>query len=162
MHAITTHGPEQTRLLGRCLGQRIDQRIALRLHGDLGSGKTCFVQGLARGLEVPEEYAITSPTYALINEYPGRLPLYHVDLYRLDGRLDAEEIGLEEILGYDAVVAVEWAERLPEEAWPAENLKIEFTLGDNASHHIRLFGYGLEMVNLIMETVKLWAERLKC
>jgi tRNA threonylcarbamoyladenosine biosynthesis protein TsaE len=156
MHTITTHDPEQTHLLGRCLGQRIDKRVALRLHGDLGSGKTCFVQGLARGLAVPDAYIITSPTYALINEYPGRLPLYHVDLYRLDGRLDAEQIGLGEILGSDAVVAVEWAERLPEEAWPEENLKIEFILGDDASHHIRIFGYGLEMVNLIMETLKLW------
>lgn len=160
MFAITTNNPEQTRLLGNCLGRCIRQGIALRLHGDLGSGKTCFVQGLAQGLEVPGDYVIASPTYALINDYPGRLPLYHVDLYRLEGGLDAEHIGLGEILGYDAVVAVEWAERLPESQWPAENLVIEFAPINDQCRSIRLIGYGRGMDNLIMETGKIWNGRV--
>ncbi|MBI5063450.1 MAG: tRNA (adenosine(37)-N6)-threonylcarbamoyltransferase complex ATPase subunit type 1 TsaE [Desulfatitalea sp.] len=156
MFSITTHSPEQTRLLGYCLGNCIRKGIALRLHGDLGSGKTCFVQGLAQGLEVPDGYVIASPTYALINEYQGRLPLYHVDLYRLEGGLDADRIGLGEILGYEAVVAVEWAERLPANEWPEENLTIDFATTDDQRRSIRLIGYGRSMDNLIMETGKIW------
>jgi tRNA threonylcarbamoyladenosine biosynthesis protein TsaE len=157
MVSITTRSPEQTRLLGYCLGNCIRKGIALRLQGDLGSGKTCFVQGLAQGLEVPAGYAIASPTYALINDYPGRIPLYHVDLYRLEGRLEADRIGLGEILGFDAVAAVEWAERLPESDWPEENLVIDFAATDEDQRRvIRLIGYGRGTDNLIMETLKLW------
>ncbi len=156
MFSITTHSPEQTRIFGNLLGQSIRQGIALRLNGDLGSGKTCFVQGLARGLEVPDGYTIASPTYSLINEYPGRIPLYHVDLYRLQGGLDADLIGLGEILGYEAVVAVEWAERLPESQWPEKNLIIDFTTIDDQRRAIRLIGYGRGADNLIREAGKKW------
>ena len=161
MLTITTHSPEQTRLLGKCLGRCIRKRIALRLKGDLGSGKTCFVQGLAQGLDVPDSYVVASPTYALINDYPGRLPLYHVDLYRLEGGLDTDRIGLGEILDDEAVVAVEWSERLPEDQWPAENLVIDFITVDDQSRSIRLIGYGRGMDNLIMETGKIWEEGSK-
>ena len=160
MLSITTHSPEQTHLLGNCLGQCIRKGIALRLTGDLGSGKTCFVQGLAQGLEVPDSYVVASPTYALINDYPGRLPLYHVDLYRLEGGLDADRIGLGEILDAEAVVAVEWSERLPESQWPAENLVIDFATIDDQSRSIRLIDYGRSLDNLIMETGKIWNERV--
>jgi tRNA threonylcarbamoyladenosine biosynthesis protein TsaE len=157
MIEVSSHSPEQTRTLGRCLGQRIAKKGAiLRLCGDLGSGKTCFVQGLAQGLGVPDAYAVTSPTYTLINEYPGRLPLYHIDLYRLADHEDADGIGLYEILGYDAVVAVEWSERLPEESWPEPNLKITFTLANEEIHLIRLNGYGLGLDDLIREAVESW------
>jgi len=77
------------------------------LTGDLGSGKTSFVQGLARGLEVPNDYYITSPSYTLINEYPGRHPFFHVDLYRLEDPVDFEDIGLYDILDVNFVVAIE-------------------------------------------------------
>jgi tRNA threonylcarbamoyladenosine biosynthesis protein TsaE len=87
--------------------------MLISLTGPLGCGKTAFVQGLAEGLGVPQEYYITSPTFTLINEYPGRLPLYHVDLYRLDDLVELEDIGLDEILAAEGVVAVEWAEKLP-------------------------------------------------
>lgn len=153
---ITTHDPEQTRRLAQCLGQQIQQRMVLRLNGDLGSGKTCFAQGLARGLGVPEGYDITSPTYTLINEYPGRLPLFHIDLYRLEDGFDAEMIGLWEIFSFEAVVAVEWPERLPEDAWPENNIKIELSSIDTGQHQIKLIGYGLGTDNLILEAVKLY------
>jgi len=80
----------------------------------LVSGKTVFVQGLAKGLGIPGETEVTSPSFALIHEHPGgRLPLFHVDLYRLDRLIDLEDLGLEEILDGRAVVAVEWGEKLP-------------------------------------------------
>jgi tRNA threonylcarbamoyladenosine biosynthesis protein TsaE len=80
------------------------------LYGDLGSGKTCFIQGLAAGLEV--EGPVTSPTFVLIAEHPGgRLPLYHVDLYRTAGVDEVRALGLEDLLGGRGVTAIEWAEK---------------------------------------------------
>ena len=155
-YELATCNPEQTRDLGSQLGRRIQGGLTIRLNGDLGSGKTCFVQGLARGLEVPENYDITSPTYALIHEYPGRIPLYHVDLYRLRGSMDADSVGLWELFDMEAVVAVEWEERLDESDWPETGLKIELRIAGDAKRHIRLFGYGLESDNLIRETVENW------
>ena len=98
-----THSHGQTVALGRALGRRLHQGIVLLLFGDLGSGKTAFTQGLARGLEVPASFIVTSPTYTLINEYPGRVPLYHVDLYRLPAPVDPDEYNQKHISS--AVVA---------------------------------------------------------
>jgi tRNA threonylcarbamoyladenosine biosynthesis protein TsaE len=87
------------------------------LSGELGAGKTAFVRGLARGVGAdPEEVA--SPTFVLLTSYPGRLTLHHADLYRLTGRGDDLELGLEELPGPRGVLAIEWAEKLSEEAWP--------------------------------------------
>ena len=86
------------------------------LTGELGAGKTAFVRGLARGLGAdPEEVA--SPTFVLLTAYPGRLTLHHADLYRLRGDGDERELGLEELPGPGGVLAVEWAERLPDAPW---------------------------------------------
>ena len=95
----TTHSVEETRAFGERLGRHIIAGTTIALTGDLGSGKTAFVQGIARGLHVPAEYYITSPTFTLINEYPGRLRLHHVDLYRIEDPTEIEEIGLHEIMG---------------------------------------------------------------
>jgi tRNA threonylcarbamoyladenosine biosynthesis protein TsaE len=131
----------------------LDRGICLQLKGELGSGKTCFVQGLARGLGVPETYEITSPTYSLINEYAGRLPLYHVDLYRLEEQVDFESIGLDDVLAEDAVVAVEWAERLPRKYWPRSGLIITFAFDPDDNRLIRLFGDGHQNDILIKELI---------
>ena len=146
-----TAAPEQTRDLGHRLGRLLTQPLVVRLSGDLGSGKTCFTQGLARGLDVPEAYDITSPTYALIHEYPGRMPFYHVDLYRLDGQFDATAIGLEDILYDDAVVVVEWPDRLPPDQWPSTILDIRFDLVSDSERRIRVTACGLGDNNLIRE-----------
>jgi len=108
---IKTKSPEETRKLACQLAQRLSPGTVILLFGDLGAGKTTFVQGLAKGLGVPEDYYVSSPTFALINEYPGRLPLYHVDLYRLEPE-DVEELGLPE-LAERGIMVVEWAEKLP-------------------------------------------------
>jgi tRNA threonylcarbamoyladenosine biosynthesis protein TsaE len=112
VRVFETHAHNQTVDLGRALGRHLNHGITLFLIGDLGSGKTAFAQGLARGLDVPLSYAVTSPTYTLVNEYPGRLPFFHVDLYRLPAPVDPDEIGLRELFAEDGVVAVEWARRL--------------------------------------------------
>ena len=89
-----SHAADRTKALGRAIGRRLNNRMTLLLFGKLGSGKTAFAQGLADGLEVPPSFTVTSPTYTLINEYPGRLPFYHVDLYRLPQPVDPDELGL--------------------------------------------------------------------
>jgi tRNA threonylcarbamoyladenosine biosynthesis protein TsaE len=116
-----------TQTLGVELGRSLNAGSVLLLTGDLGSGKTTFVQGLAQGLGI--EDAVVSPTFTIINEYSsGRLPLYHLDLYRLnaaeiaDLNLESYWLGIESELG---IVAIEWAERLS--YLPAEYLRIEFT-----------------------------------
>lgn len=102
------------------LAEEMPAGTVLCLHGDLGAGKTCFVQGLAKGLKIRRP--VGSPTFTLINEYRGVRALAHIDLYRIRGAGDAFELGLEDYLfEYDGLVAIEWAERvaelLPEEAW---------------------------------------------
>jgi tRNA threonylcarbamoyladenosine biosynthesis protein TsaE len=81
------------------------------LSGDLGTGKTEFIKGLAKGLGINERYHVSSPSFVLINEYPGRIPLYHIDLYRLSEWREMEELGLEEYVFGDGVTAIEWAEK---------------------------------------------------
>ncbi len=110
MEAVTT-SEDQTRALAAKLGAKLRPGDVVLLFGELGAGKTTFVKGLARGLEVPEDYYVQSPTFALINEYPGRVPLYHVDLYRLEPE-ETYDLGLEELVG-KGVVAIEWPEKLP-------------------------------------------------
>jgi tRNA threonylcarbamoyladenosine biosynthesis protein TsaE len=95
----------------------------LLLTGDLGAGKTTFVRGLARGLGVA--FGVKSPTFAIHLRYPGRLPLDHLDLYRLGDPRDLAELGLEDVLGRDGVSVVEWGERLGDLA-PASCLSIQF------------------------------------
>jgi len=146
----------QTQLLGRCIGARLKSGALIRLAGSLGSGKTCFVQGLARGLEVPPGYDITSPTYALVHEYPGRLPLVHVDLYRLSGEMDAEAIGLWDFIDSRHVVAVEWADRIDDASWPRESWQIVFESLTDEIRRIQLIAYGLHMGNLIKEVLAFW------
>ena len=144
-------GVEQTIALGHTLGRQVKNRIVLMLYGDLGSGKTAFTQGLARGLGVPDDVAVTSPTYTLINEYPGRLPLYHVDLYRLPAPVDPDEIGLLELFEENGIVCVEWAQRLHPDDVPEQRLELFFTVTGDNRRAIRVFEYGLVSPDLLWD-----------
>lgn len=145
----TVHSPEAMQKLACKIGSHLQEAAVLRLIGDLGSGKTCFVQGLARGLGVPQGYAVTSPTYALVHDYPGRLPLVHVDLYRIHSEADAEAIGLWELIDGRAVVAVEWADRIEDQLWPSSSLTVEICIAAHERRDVRLIGSGLQMADLI-------------
>lgn len=129
------------------MGELAPPGLVLTLEGDLGSGKTCFVQGLARGLGVPPEVYVTSPTYTLVNSYEGRLPLHHIDLYRLAGA-DLEDIGLFDLMRPPAVVAIEWAERMGT-ARPDDILVVRLVITAASRRRITLAGYGLASANLI-------------
>lgn len=121
---FTTTSEEETRERAARLAADLTPGAVLLLSGDLGAGKTVFVKGLAAGLGInPDE--VTSPTFTLVHEYSGgRLPLVHVDLYRLD-RADLDEIGLDQDVASRGVVAVEWAERLTREIAGATRIRIE-------------------------------------
>jgi len=105
---------QETYHFGKFLGENLQPGDLVALCGELGAGKTCLTQGIARGVGVPEGYRITSPTFTIINEYPGRLTLYHLDLYRLSGVRDLDEIGYEDCFNRNGVVVVEWAEKITE------------------------------------------------
>ena len=108
---ITTQSEEETAAVGRELAPTLSAGDALLLYGDLGAGKTAFVRGLAEGLGVGRD-EVSSPTFTLIQEYRGgRLPLFHVDLYRIEDPREFDELGLDEI-AEDGVLAIEWAEKL--------------------------------------------------
>ncbi len=107
--ALNSHSPEQTRLLGSYLGQLSQRADVFLLTGQLGTGKTCLVQGIARGLNVKED--AFSPSFVIVRQYLGRLPLYHIDLYRLDCTEEIADLGLEDYFYGHGVCAVEWAEK---------------------------------------------------
>lgn len=111
--SIVSGSPLQTRRWGERLARLLAGGEIIGLVGELGSGKTCFVRGMAQGLEVSKDAWIRSPTFTLINEYHGRLPVYHIDLYRIGSREELEGLNLREYLYSDGVSAVEWFERLP-------------------------------------------------
>jgi tRNA threonylcarbamoyladenosine biosynthesis protein TsaE len=138
---LATASAAETRRLGQQCGSLLRTPLVICLIGDLGSGKTVFVQGLARGLDVPAGYAVTSPSFTLINEYPGRLKLFHIDLYRLGTQADLDDLGLGEILHGEGVAAVEWADKLTD-AVGAERLEIRFEFGDDDGRRLRLVAYG--------------------
>jgi tRNA threonylcarbamoyladenosine biosynthesis protein TsaE len=109
---VESSSPRETKTWGRRLASLLHGGEVLALVGDLGAGKTCFIKGLARGLNL-DEAQILSPTFTMIQEHHGRLPLYHIDLYRLD-TVALDDLGLREYLFSNAVAAVEWYERLRE------------------------------------------------
>lgn len=147
---VTSRSPEDTVELGAAVGRMATGRLIIALTGELGSGKTVFVQGLARGLSVPGEFMITSPSYTLVNEYPGNVPLFHADLYRLSSAMDIESTGLFDILESDGVVAVEWAERI-RQGDLSEDLVIRFHIGEDDTRLITLTGCGQTGMDLVRD-----------
>ncbi len=119
MLTLKTENAAETKALGEKIGRKLGGGEIIALSGDLGAGKTCLTQGLALGLGIdPREY-VASPSFALIKEYQGRIPLYHIDLFRIPGHKEVEELGYEEYFYGEGVTVIEWAEKagslLPEE-----------------------------------------------
>ena len=122
---IISESAGQTFQIGCCMGRQAKKGDIFALSGELGSGKTCFTGGLAHGLDVDETYTITSPTFTLINEYPGRCRLCHFDVYRLNRLEDLDDLGFEEFISGSDVVVIEWAEKIAS-ALPPETVTIRF------------------------------------
>jgi tRNA threonylcarbamoyladenosine biosynthesis protein TsaE len=137
--AFTSNSSDETQEIGSSVGQHLRGGEVLLLSGPLGAGKTMFVKGLARGLEIdPEE--VTSPSFTLVNPYEGRLRLYHIDLYRLDnGPSAAYAVDLDELLSdEEAVIVIEWAERMGSYKLPANVWQISILGDGDAPREIRI------------------------
>lgn len=114
VYAVTLADEEATRAVGEAFGRQLKAGDVVCAIGDLGAGKTCFAQGVARGLDVPAGHYVNSPTFAIAQVHPGRVPFCHLDLYRVSDADEAEGLGLEELVGTDGVAYVEWPSRIPE------------------------------------------------
>lgn len=149
---IITHGPEETQDFGYKLGTLLREGDIVCLVGDLGAGKTTLTQSIARGLGV-DDY-VTSPTFTLINEYNGRCPLYHFDVYRLNDIDEIYDLGYEEYLFSKGVSIIEWANMI-EEALPQERLDISIKRGkENNDREIVIGGKGNRYLEIIEELRK--------
>ena len=128
------------------LGRLLQVGDMLALIGPLGAGKTTFVQGLARGLGVPADRHVASPTFALVNEHPGRVPLVHADLYRVADARELEELGLTDAFDR-AAVAIEWLDRFPDAA-PADRLEITIAVAPDGTRELTLQPHGARAATL--------------
>ena len=146
---FTTHSAAHTHALGVALGRRLAAGDVVAFCGDLGSGKTCMIQGVCEALQVADY--VTSPTFILINEYAGQcrgrdLPVYHFDLYRLGGVDELEDLGAEEYFYSRGICLVEWAERA-DSLLPARCCHVWLEHGEDCERRITLQGDGVEEID---------------
>jgi tRNA threonylcarbamoyladenosine biosynthesis protein TsaE len=125
---VVTASAEETEAAGERLGRRLQPGAVVALTGELGAGKTCFVQGLVRGLGAPVR--ATSPTFVLVNQYRGRVLVHHVDAYRTDSMTELMDLGLLDLMGGDDVTLIEWADKL-EPLLPPDAIRVHIAgVGD--------------------------------
>ncbi len=139
--AIVLASLAETIAFGRQLGRAARPGDIITMTGNLGAGKTTLTQAIGQGLQVPAECYITSPTFSLLHEYPGRMPLYHMDLYRLADEEEIEALGFEDYLYGEGLCVIEWPERLGS-LMPAERLNINLRFAGETSRSVELTGYG--------------------
>jgi tRNA threonylcarbamoyladenosine biosynthesis protein TsaE len=145
---LVSESPGETFRLGKILGKKAVAGDVYCLSGNLGTGKTVFARGVAAGLGVKGRVA--SPTFTLINEYQGRLPFYHIDVYRLGGSGEMADLGYEEYLYGQGVILIEWAERVPE-VLPEERLDLELARTGDNSRQFRFVPRGARYQRLVEE-----------
>lgn len=149
MKKIISTEAGQTLELGNAIGRLLKGGMAIALEGELGAGKTTFVQGVAKGLNVPDNYYITSPTYNIINEYPaGEITLCHLDLYRLGSVDELEYIGFDDLIDDRHVIIVEWPGLLADMSFKFD-LDINFTFDEKYNRIISVSASGQPGANLI-------------
>ncbi len=134
-----SHSAEQTRHIGATLARLVQPGDIIWLQGDLGAGKTTFTKGLAEGLGVTGY--VNSPTFTLVNEYAGRLPIFHLDCYRLESGREALDFGLEEYLYGDGLTIIEWPERI-QEVLPPDGLRLYLAYLSENERTFRLEAFG--------------------
>ena len=142
---IVSESPAATFRVGAILGELLETGDIVALTGELGAGKTCLTQGIARGLGIPESYPITSPTFTLANEYPGRLNLIHLDVYRLSGSQDLQDLGYEEFFFGRGVTVIEWAEKIGD-VIPDQSIWVAMAYVDRNRRSIEISGRQDRMV----------------
>jgi tRNA threonylcarbamoyladenosine biosynthesis protein TsaE len=146
--SILTRGPEETFALGVAIGRLLAPGDFLALEGELGAGKTQFVRGLAKGAGLSPDETVSSPTFTLVNEYRCRIPIHHLDLYRLTSARDVIELGFDEYLSSGGATVVEWPDRLDDEL-PVERLSIRFEILDGDERQLLFSGEGERYAALV-------------
>ncbi len=141
-YKVVTHTEKETIELAQNIESEKFPNMVICLNGDLGSGKTVFTKAFASAMAIDE---ITSPTFNIVKEYIGELPLYHMDMYRTDGKV--ESLGLEEYFDKGGVTIIEWAEMI-EEYLPKDRLEISFKIVDENTRILKLKPYGEKYINI--------------
>jgi len=143
-----------TEKLGNILGSLAEPGDVICLEGDLGAGKTTISQAIARGLEVPDNCYVTSPSFAILHEYEGRMPMYHMDFYRLQDAGEVEDLGFEEYFYLDGLTVIEWSNRAVD-ILPDERMILEIKINENHSRTVTLKGTP-KFSNMLKNILKLF------
>jgi tRNA threonylcarbamoyladenosine biosynthesis protein TsaE len=139
--AIRTRSERETIQFGKQIGKRLQSGDVVALIGELGAGKTHLIKGLAQGTGVEQPDVVTSPSFTFIHEHKGKIPFYHIDLYRLATEEEGEALGLEEYLGGRGITTIEWADKIPS-LLPKEVLWIRMRYLETHARSIRILGKG--------------------
>jgi tRNA threonylcarbamoyladenosine biosynthesis protein TsaE len=143
-----TKSSVETIRIGKSIGSRLLPGDVVALVGELGAGKTQFIKGMAMGVGVGKPTYISSPSFTLINEYQGKIPFYHIDLFRLEWEKEAEELGLEDYFQGEGITAIEWADKIPS-FLPKEMLLIHIAYTGKKTRSIEMVGKGKRFLNLV-------------
>ncbi len=147
---IQSKSTSETIRLGKSIGSRLRAGDVVALVGELGAGKTQFIKGLATGAGVGKPSYVSSPSFTLINEYTGRVPFYHIDLFRLESQKEAEGLGLEDYLHGGGITAIEWADKIPS-LLPEEMLSIHLMYTGKNTRSIEMVGKGKRYEELVIQ-----------
>lgn len=140
--SIILHDLQETSAFGQRLAELAQPGDVICLIGDLGAGKTALTQEIAKGLHVPDSCYVTSPTFSILQEYPGDMPLYHMDFYRLTDEVEVEDLGFEEYFYLSGLTVIEWSERAGT-LIPDTRLLLQLTINDDLSRRVDIdFGKG--------------------
>ena len=149
---LKTCGPEETEAIGNLVGTHLGGGDVVSLVGELGAGKTCFTRGIARGLGIGKNVPIVSPSFTLINEYPGKVPLFHFDFYRLDDSERIFELGYQEYFYGNGVAVIEWGEKVVN-FLPEEYLTVYFFSPEDEVREINIKATGKRFIDIIKKLV---------
>ena len=155
---ILSNSEAESEAIGRAIGVSVTAGDVIGLLGELGAGKTRLAKGIALGLEVTEHEEVRSPTFVIVREHPGRLRLFHVDVYRLNGAGELWGLGWEEMLNQGGLMIVEWAERVAQ-ALPVDRLTVELEMAGANSRRVRMSSGGSESKDLLGRICQRWSDR---
>ena len=147
MIEIISKNAEETKNIGKLIGEVLNPNDVLALFGELGAGKTVLIQGLAQGLGISD--VPVSPSFVIVNEHKGKMPLYHVDLYRLSEGTEIQELGIEDYFKKGGVTVIEWAERA-KELLPENSINIEIDVIDESRRRIKIGGEDVERFKKVL------------
>ena len=145
-----TFSPEETKGLGKTIGSQLVPGDVVALIGELGTGKTCFTQGLAIGLGVDRNVPVVSPSFTIINEYPGSIPLYHFDFYRIDNIPQVFDLGYEEYFFGEGVTVIEWGEKV-DSVLPEKHIKVQLSFQNDDVREIKISGLGKRISHMMRD-----------